>query len=179
MPRFVRRKKSYALYNKPKRPIDKNIISVATQLDISAASTTVQGTPVTLAPQGGGGMTFPGTFTGLQWALDFITSSTAPTVLVAQYAWAIVRLRQGNSIQNIDLTSGNNFYTPEQDIIACGMGLSQPGTNSTHIEGKTKSMRKLMAGDKVQFRFTAIGSAVVVAGLTAFCAGEIQFFYRT
>jgi len=185
MPKYVRVRRGYSggnrYGNKPKRPIDKNMISIAQTVVVSGAS--INGDPSNLAPQGTGtgGMNFPGTFTGLKWSLCFlaVNSTNAQNVSApVPIGWAIIRLRQGVAISGINLADHENFYTPEQDVLACGTISTVSGsTNPVLVEGQTKTMRKLMAGDRVVFKIAAGLGAV--ANTNAVVNGIIQYFYKT
>jgi len=187
MPKYVRVRRGYSggnrYGNKPKRPIDKNMISIAQAVVVSGSSINYD-PPTNLAPQGTGpgGMNFPGTFTGLKWSLSFLATNSTNAQNVAApipIGWAIIRLRQGVAIAGINLADHENFYTPEQDVLACGTVNTFSGsTTPVIVEGQTKTMRKLMAGDRVVFKIAA-GLGAAVPNTSAVCNGSIQYFYKT
>lgn len=126
------------------------------------------------------GMNFPGTVVGFKWFLNAcIEGAAAATTGVVPIAWAIVRLRQGNQVGSTDIASnGDTYYPTEQDVMASGSFLLLPGhVSQTPCEGQTKTMRKLMAGDKIVFTWEAYNP--YQAGTTAKIFGQIQYFYKT
>lgn len=119
--------------------------------------------------------TFPCTITGLRWNLSFINVLTTGNVT---YRWCIVRVKDGVTVSTTSLTDAGDFYTPEQEVLAFGVGLlaDTDGTTGPRIhtiEGSTKSMRKLMGGDTLQFLATSDTAAAISI------KGIIQFFCRT
>ncbi len=144
-----------------KRPVDKIMINVSKS---SVDATQVATTLVTA--------TFPCTVVGLRWDFScFIDGGTGP----ASFGWAIIILRDGFTQKTISLTDGSTFYAPEQDCIVFGRGINQQIDigSGKHYNGSTKSMRKLMGGDKLMF------ICVGVATNTSSFAGVIQFFCKT
>ncbi len=144
-----------------RRPIDKKLIGIAkTTIDATQVTTTLLT------------VTFPCTIVGLRWSLGAICDAgTTPT----SFGWAVVVVRDGNTIGNLQIADGTDFYTPEQDVMAFGAAtLAQIDTGSSNMfEGNTKTMRKLMGGDTLVW----VGQAI--ATHTVRCAGCIQFFCKT
>ncbi len=144
-----------------KRPVDKVMINISkTGVDATQVTTTL----VTA--------TFPCTVVGLRWDISLIVDAgSAP----GDYAWAIIILRDGFTQKTISLSDGGTFYAPEQDCIVFARGINQQVDigSGKHYNGSTKSMRKLMGGDKLIFL------AVGVATQTTRIAGVIQFFCKT
>lgn len=123
-----------------KRPIDKGLVCINQSL-----SSTQQSTDLVQA-------TFPCTATGIRWDGDFASDATSA---VFGY-WAIVIVRDGNAASTLSDTDGASLYEPEQDVLAyghfhCADFDSGAGSIQSHISGNTKSMRKLMGGDKLVF----------------------------
>jgi len=146
-----------------RRPIDKKLIFVNQSVTNSVATTTLHTT------------TFPGTVTGLRWSLSALNSLTTAS---PQVAWAIVVVHDGDSANTPSLTNAADFYTPEQDVLAFGHAYladtdAGAGNVQSHWEGNTKTMRKLRAGDLLQF-ITISGTAN-----SASLDGVVQFFIKT
>lgn len=145
-----------------KRPIDKEIIVIN-----DASATGVQeSTLLTTA-------TFPCTITGIRWDFGVLAASAAANCLF----WAIVVVKDGDSVNNFATSDASSMYQPEQNVIAFGSGIinsssANGGPLVRSWTGSTKSMRKLMAGD--QLFFTYIGQ-----GATASWCGAVQFFCKT
>ncbi len=145
-----------------KRPVDKLLINVTHQ----SIDATQQNTVLTTA-------TFPCTVVGLRW--DISVAASAGTAH-ASYAWAIIILRDGVTVGALSIGDGTTFYAPEQDVLVYGRGFStdesiQGGSN--RYQGDTKTMRKLMGGDKLQF--ISKGEATNTSNIE----GCIQFFCKT
>ncbi len=144
-----------------KRPVDKLLVNVNHQgTDATQVTTTL-----TTA-------TFPCTIVGLRWDMTILPS--AGTVF-GSYAWAIVILRDGVTVSTMAISDGATLYAPEQDVMAFGRGVSTAsalGMLSKYM-GSTKTMRKLMGGDKLLFLF--LGEATNTSTLE----GCIQFFCKT
>ncbi len=144
-----------------KRPIDKALINVF--------KSGVDGTQVTTTLVTA---TFPCTVVGLRWDLSMLTDGgTTP----GSYGWAIVIVRDGVTVSTISLTDGGTFFAPEQDVMAYGSGVLQQIDigSGHHYNGSTKTMRKLMGGDKLLFLF------IGVATQTTLVRGTIQFFCKS
>ncbi len=142
-----------------KRPVDKNLISIL----LSALDATQQ--TVTLVTA-----TFPCTIVGLRWNMSHIQSASTG---ICDFAWAIVILRDGLTQPTLSTTSGSTFYNPEQDVMAFGVSTIDNNVQSNQWEGSTKTMRKMMGGDKLVF----IGLGV--ATNTSRVSGVVQFFCKT
>ena len=143
------------------RPIDKSIRVIVQNL-----FTTQQATTLITA-------VFPCTLMGLRWVLD-ATFSTASN---QEFFWAIVLVRDGNTVNTILLADGNTLYEPEQNVLAWGHGSPRDadvggGPVAQHIEGKSQTMRKLMVGDAV----VLIQLSAAVAGSLQ---GAVQFFCKS
>ncbi len=144
-----------------KRPVDKLLINVIH----SALDSTQQTTTLVTA-------TFPCTVVGLRWDLSVITAAgTNP----ASYGWAIVIVRDGITVSGISFTDGGTFFSPEQDVLAFAHGINPQDNQGTgrHYNGSTKTMRKLMGGDKLMF--LSKGQATETSNVT----GTIQFFCKS
>lgn len=130
----------YVRVTSTKRPIDKGLVVVSQNI-----STTQQETDLVSA-------TFPCTATGIRWDGDILSTASGGS---AGY-WAIVIVREGLSANTLSFTDGAALYEPEQDVLAYGHWTvtdldAGTGDANMHFSGSTKSMRKLMGGDKLQF----------------------------
>lgn len=144
-----------------KRPIDKSIINVLKQ-----GTSAQQSTDLVVA-------TYPCTVTGLRWQLSAATDASNN----CSFSWAIVLLKDGNSANAIASSDGSTFYEPEQNVLAFGYcdcldkdAAAGPGIHN--FDGTTKTMRKLMGGDKIVMLVKMSTSA-------GSFAGPIQFFCKT
>lgn len=143
-----------------KRPIDKSLVVVAK----SAIDATQVTTDLITA-------TFPCTITGLRWN---VAGDRAAGTGTAQLWWAIVLVKDGNSANTIAVSDAATFYEPEQNVLAFGMkAMEDEGPDTSFFEGSTKTMRKLMGGDKLIF--IARGVATNTVNLNAI----VQFFCKS
>lgn len=162
--------------SRSKRPIDKNIVGFS--INLSGGN---QGEVGIWPPASGptAGSVFPGTITGIRWHID-CTSHTAQFV---RFAWAIVRLRQGQTASALTLPpSVGTMYSPEQDVIVIGScstmlqnNTSLYGTHGYAIEGTTKAMRKVQNGDRIIFLCQDDDSATDPNNVN----GMIEYFVKT
>lgn len=145
------------------RPIDKSLKVVSQVVTTSVVATTLKTT------------TFPCTLVGLRWNFAL---QIAVTTADSDAWWAIIIVKDGRAAATPSTSNGADFYTPEQDVMAFGhlqvrdSDVGQgPGVMTTI--GTTKTMRKLMDGDLLQF--ITISSVAVSGNLN----GIIQFFCKT
>jgi len=141
------------------RPIDKKLIAVNKD---GTGSSQVVTTIITA--------TFPCTVTGLRWSID--TAQDAGTG-EAYFQWAIVLVKDGNAAATITQSDAGEFYTPEQNVLAFGTGAIDNNSDTMHAEGNTKTMRKLMGGDLIQFIIKGVATNTVAT------RGVIQIFCKT
>lgn len=158
---YPHKKKAAYYSSRPRRPIDKQIIT-------SAAALTNSTTYQTLLT-----VTVPSTIVGVRWDYQVhAATGTAP-----KYAWAIVVVREGSSNGTVALGGGSPLYQPEQNVITWGCGASCYTVGSVawlpHDQGSTKTMRKLQGGDKVVL---AMNTNTAVAGELI---GAVQFFLKS
>ncbi len=142
-----------------KRPIDKAIITV-----IKAGTNATQVETVLAT------ITFPCTVTGLRWGLTFTQDAGTAT---AFFYWAIVIVRDRVTVSQISTSDAATFYAPEQNCLVWGSGTIENNINKPRYEGSTKTMRKLLVGDTIQFLHK--GSATNTTRVD----GVIQFFCKT
>ncbi len=145
------------------RPIDKKIVVVNQALTTSQTATTLLT------------VTFPCTLVGLRWSFDILAVSTAGDALDS---WAIVVVRDGNTVSTISQSNAADFYTPEQNVLTFGVHHTpdrdgNAGPRTQHFEGFTKTMRKLMGGDTIQC------IAISDLALSSDLDGAVQFFCKT
>ena len=147
----------------PRRPIDKNLINIALA---TVTNTQIQTTLKTT--------TFPCTVTGVRWEISVIAG--AATTNPSLCAWAIVKLRDGNTANGLGGSDGADFYAPEQDVIVWGKKHIAPDDTHggpSHFGGTTKIMRKMMGGDVLAF------IVVGTSGIPFDVNGTVQFFCMT
>ncbi len=144
-----------------KRPVDKLLVNIVH----AGVNATQVATVLTTA-------TFPCTIVGLRWDM---TVAAAAGSGFSSFSWAIIILRDGVTVSQMSIGDGATLYAPEQDVMAFGRGLvtSQTLGMLSKYQGATKTMRKLMGGDKLQFIFK--GEATT----TSTVEGVIQFFCKT
>ena len=142
-----------------KRPVDKQLV-VVTHSTINA---TQQNTTLVT-------VTFPCTIVGIRWDIAFIQDGGTG---IAPHAWCINVLRDGGTQKVMSLTDGSTFFAPESDCLTFGTGLIDNNVQTLVYNGSTKTMRKMMGGDKLIF--SSLGAATE----TSFCRGVIQFFCKT
>lgn len=116
--------------------------------------------------------TYPGTMTGLRWHLSFcdVTASLAIPI-----QWALVVVKEGNSVTNLSQSDAGTLYNPEGNVLAFGNFLLASGNQSTDFIGNTKAMRKLMGGDTVVMVIRNSDGANQVDEIR----GTVQFFLKT
>lgn len=147
----------------PKRPIDKDLIGVVlTNVGVTQRTTTLKTT------------TFPCTVTGLRWSWTFVSPLTTDST---QGIWVIAVVPDGEAINTIAISDGATILAPEQSVVAFGaIGAQDADLGSPSlqmVEGSTKTMRKLRAGDVLQF------AVIMSAGSAGRIRGCIQFFCKT
>lgn len=144
-----------------KRPIDKSIIAISKDgIDSTQVSTTLAT------------VTFPCTITGLRWDLSFFSDSGTT---INHVAWAIVVVRDGNTLSTITISDGGNLHDPEQNVLTWGFCTCAKFevTKPVVYRGDTKTMRKMMGGDTLKLAILHSGTD------TAGVRGGIQFFCKT
>lgn len=146
------------------RPIDKKLVGVAQTLSSAAQTSTTLMTA-----------TFPCTVVGLRWELSALQQHATANAFCS---WAIVLVKDGQTVSTQAITNGADFYTPEQDVLAFGgKWVSEVDAGVGPVvaswEGNTKTMRKLMGGDTIQF--IALADQVDAAIIR----GVVQFFCKT
>jgi len=108
----------------------------------------------------------------LRWDLNFRTNTSA---VPPEFWWVLVIVKDGDSANPLDVSDLAQLYTPEQNVMAFGAGRLQASTDSAgpksiRMSEKTRTMRKMMEGDSLQFIITtSVSSAILVNG-------AIQFF---
>ncbi len=120
-----------------KRPIDK-VMTIVNQAGVDSTDVT---TTITTC-------TYPCTITGLRWGLSFNQFGGSAT---CHYVWAIIYLREGETIDGLSFADGLTFYKPESSVLVWGYGAMRNLQTTNYAEGTTKTMRKMQLGDSVQF----------------------------
>ncbi len=142
-----------------KRPTDKNLVAVLlTAIDGTQQNTTL----VTV--------TFPCTIVGIRWNLAVGQAGGSG---FAEHYWNINVLRDGGTQKNMSTSNGSTFFAPESDCLVYGVSIIDNHNDTKIFEGSTKTMRKMMGGDKLIF------STVGEATNTTEIRGVIQFFCKT
>jgi len=117
--------------------------------------------------------TFPCTIVGLRW--DF--GARTLTAANMNITWVIVIVRDGVTANTISQSNGADIWTPEQDIMAFGnvslMGTGADSGEAFHVQGTTKTMRKIQPGDILAF--ISFGDVANGGQIN----GAIQFFCKT
>ncbi len=143
----------------PKRPVDKQLVFVLhTGLNATQQNTTL----ITV--------TFPCTIVGIRWNLSAIQDAGTAN---ASIHWCLNILRDGGTQKVMATTDGATFYQPETDCLAFGVASIDNNTVTNNWSGSTKTMRKMMGGDK--FIFSSVGTTTNTSALR----GIIQFFCKT
>ena len=124
------------------RPLSKELVVIAKD-DVSTQVTTVLHTA-----------SFPCTVTGLRWDLNTIQDGG---IAASAGFWVIAVVREGVTIDTIQVGDGNTFFEPEQNVMAFGINLVNQGASGHPDDhssvGSTKTMRKLQTGDTLVFAF--------------------------
>lgn len=142
-----------------RRPVDKNLVSI----NHLAVDATQQNTTLVT-------VTFPCTIVGIRWDISVIQQAGNGH---SDYGWCINVLRDGGTQKVMSLTSGSTFFAPESDCLAFGSGTIDDNNQGNVYNGATKTMRKMMGGDKLIF------SSKGIATNTSTLVGVIQFFCKT
>lgn len=158
MPTKRRRTTTWSGVGRSTRPIDKNLKVIhKSPITDSQVSTTL----VT--------STYPCTITGIRWNLSASNHSAAS---VHNVFWALILVKDGNIVSTMSTSDAASFYEPEQNVLA--FGVSDIGVlDQVTWNDKTKTMRKVMAGDQVQL--IAISDSAANTRLK----GVVQFFCKT
>ncbi len=142
-----------------KRPTDKNLVAI----ELTAIDGTQQNTTMTT-------VTFPCTIVGIRWNLTVAQGGGSGA---AENYWCINVLRDGGTQKNMSTSNGATFFAPESDCLVYGVSMIDNHADTKIFEGSTKTMRKMMGGDKL------ILSTVGEATNTTVVRGVIQFFCKT
>ena len=120
-------------------------------------------------------VTFPVTVTGMRWEFSVHTGSSDVPGFIH---WAIVKVQEGDTANNLSTSDASTLYAPEENVLAFGTAALEPraspsGPSTREWSGSTKTMRKLKAGDTLQW--IAICNE---ADLATF-RGVVQFFSKS
>ncbi len=97
-------------------------------------------------------------------------------VSLLTYAFAIIYVRDGQTISTLKIQDGDTLYSPEQDVLWSHVGTWGTTTNTEgHVTRDIliKTMRKMKEGDKIVF--LALGS---VANALRHLGGQFTSFYK-
>ena len=131
-----------------KRPVDKDMVTVA-----QTATTTQQSTLLRQS-------TVSETYTGGHVSGSVIVTGTQ------QYGFAmIIMLQQGNTAGSIDTTDGNATYRPERDVVWAVGWRGDQSNLVKHFDQEIKTMRKMHSGDTMYFISKASGSSSNITAL--------------
>ncbi len=92
------------------RPIDKQIIGVNKSVSTAQLVTTLFTA------------TFPCTVVGIRWDLSSLNSIASTNTLL----WALVLVKEGETVDTLGLADSAPLYNPEQNVIAHGVHLFPP-----------------------------------------------------
>lgn len=146
---------------KANRPTDKSLVGVLLTPD--AMKKQENATLITA--------TFPCTAQGLRW--DFTVTNGHAGAEIGE--WAIILLKESEAVGNIGIANQMDFYAPEQNVLAFGAISVGPNSGQDairHISGSTKTMRKLMAGDRLMFQCKTNTDSLTYRGI-------VQFFCKS
>ena len=144
-----------------RRNLDKKIVN-AVQATDTGQSATVLFTS-----------TFPCTITGIRWSIGVTGGTTSGCTIY----WALIMVRDGDTISTMSTSDGADFYNPEQEVLSFGLfqlddkDSATGGPVSMTTMGSTKTMRKYMGGDTLQFITIS-----TIAGCS--CRALVQFFCK-
>ncbi len=147
-----------------RRPTAKELIFVAQVATTANVETTLKNT------------TFPCTIVGLRW--DFVVQAVS-TAGIGVISWIIVIVKDGNTANTIAQANGADMYTPEQNVMAFGTvgsldtDATTGGPKQVHVQGSTKTMRKMQGGDLL--KFISISTLATSANIN----GCVQFFCKS
>lgn len=152
MPRIRRgRRRAFAVQVSMKRPIDKKLLSfTATLVGAGGLSSSV----LYLA-------TFPGTITGIRW--DLLYQSALSTQTTPGFGpFLITIIRDGVTAPAVSygtFATPANLMVPEQNCLVAGNWYagSYSSGECGQYQGTTKTQRKLMGGDTIQFHTYNVG----------------------
>ena len=119
-----------------RRPIDKSLIVINKPTVSGALGSTTLTTATTAC-----------TVTGIGWSLSSTLDGGTGTGTIY---WAIVLLKEGETLGTFSSTDRATFYSPESNVLAYGFGHNR-GNTVNRWDSITKTQRKLMNGDKILF----------------------------
>ena len=152
-----KRRRTFAGRGHAPRPIDKQL----TFINLNDVNATAQRTVLFSAPTAC-------TILGIRWSLMF-EGDAGSVGEHHDYRWIIVVVKDGDGNENnMSTTDASDFYTPEQNVLAFGVGTdNSSATSATGMQGpitqtgKTKSMRKFLVGDRLLFAVEGIATETI------------------
>lgn len=147
-----------ATFSRARRNVDKVMIVVSHQGQNATQVTTTILTS-----------TFPSTVTGIRWDLTFDQEAGTGA---SEMDWAIVLVKEGQGPDTMQSANAAIFYEPEQNCLVFGHSTVRNQLQTNHETGTTKTMRKMMVGDRIVFIFAG------TATNTSSVHGIIQLFQK-
>ncbi len=97
----------------------------------------------------------PCTVFGLRWT-HAVRNDESPAKPLCH--WVIALVPDGGTIGTMSITDGDDFYKPEQNVLAYGVvrlapASSSEGPNVVVLEGSVGTKRKMRVGDSIVFSF--------------------------
>ena len=134
----------------PKRPVEK-IVGVHNAVVTNSQTAGLNILPGVACTYSGGTLT--------------ISTTWNNTVSTAAFYWALVFLREGQTLSSLSIANNTVLYEPSQDVLACGCANAIIGATDNQDtiikEYKLKSMRKMKEGDGIVF--TTLGNSAGIA----------------
>ena len=138
-----------------KRPVDKKLTVIQKN---SVAAT--QQTTVLIAP------TAACTVVGFRWSF-FVNGDGGTEGVPHDYQWVIVHQRDGSTISTLSTSDASSLYSPEQDVLAFGVGQCRQDSTSVITDssnqwnGISRASRRMMVGDQIVFVIDGIATETV------------------
>ncbi len=139
------------------RPIDKSLIVLNEQIGTAQ-------TDITLLTADA-----PCTIMGLRWKLNYSGTING----FSEVYWAIYRLKETYTAPTLSTTSNTSFLEPEQEVLTWGVSMVADtdggvGPGISYDKGSSKTMRKLMKGDRLVLSLITDAQSPEMAGIVQF-----------
>ncbi len=117
--------------------------------------------------------TTPCTVLGIRWNLTFISDFTTAQA-EQDLAWAIVLNPETQTASILAVSDGATLYAPEQNCLVWGVTAipsSETSRNPQIFSGDTRTLRKMRAGDQLQFisKLSSTGPVKIRGAIQYFC----------
>ena len=159
---YYSKKRSYSKAYPKARHVDKKLLLRSGALTAATQSNTVLFTP-----------TVASTLSGLRIngsVIDTDGASSAPNI-----SWAVVVVKEGYAPNNINTGSSGDFYIPEQDVWAWGVGQASTTTGASssvdwvyQLDISPKTKRKLEEGDNLYLCVVSSTTASMITNTQVF-----------